>query len=151
MLAEHSPLERMRVAPTAVRRLVIDDNAQAATRHALEEYALLLDPTPRAMKRFVMQYSMFRAVRTAEGSVIPTGPLALWTVLHTRWPLLAELLQATPEAVQFFEGPATRIPPSVPEDLRRVFTDPPVALREVMNHVAGPLDEATIREASGQA
>ncbi len=103
------------------------------------------------MKRFVMAYSMLRAVRTAEGSVIGTGPLALWTILQTRWPMLASYLQASPEAVRLFAVPADRIPAATPVRLVPLFTEPTADLRAVMNHQDGPLDARTIRECSGQA
>jgi hypothetical protein len=103
------------------------------------------------MKRFVMAYSMLRAVRLAEGSVVGVGPLALWTILQTRWPLLATHLQASPEAVCLFQVPADQIPGSTPAELVRLFADPPGELRAVMNHPDGPLDAQTIRECSGQA
>jgi hypothetical protein len=74
---------------------VTEPGARADTEHALERYASLLAPTPRAMKRFIMSYSMLRAVRTAEGSVVGRGPLALWTILWNRWPVLADHLQCT--------------------------------------------------------
>jgi KAP family P-loop domain len=151
VLAAATPIERVKAAPDAVRLLVVDDRARAVTSHALEQYAELLDPTPRAMKRFVMEYFMLRAVRTAEGSVVKRGPLALWTIVLTRWPLLAEFLRNSPPSVQLFGSSPTQIPSSVPADLIDLFLDPPQDLRNVMNHPHGPLDAKRIREASGQA
>lgn len=151
VLAGAPAIERIKAADTAIDKLVVQPDAQHATRHALEPYAPLLDPTPRAMKRFVMAYSLLRAVRLAEGSVVGVGPLALWTVLRTRWPMLASFLQESPEAVGLFAVPADRIPASTPPELVPLFTDPPGDLRAVMNHPDGPLDAPTIRACSGQA
>jgi hypothetical protein len=95
VLAAAPPVERVRAAGAAIDRLVTEPGARADTEHALERYASLLAPTPRAMKRFIMSYSMLRAVRTAEGSVVGRGPLALWTILWNRWPVLADHLQCT--------------------------------------------------------
>jgi hypothetical protein len=138
------------VSQTAIRRLVVAPGAGDATRHALEPFAPLLATTPRAMKRFVMAYSMLRAVRTAEGSVVGLGPLALWTIIITRWPTLADYLQNSPESIRLFTLPPNRIPSTTPNDLIPLFTDPPYELRLIMNHPAGPLNVATIRECSGQ-
>jgi hypothetical protein len=151
VLASGSVMQRIRASQVAIDRLVVQPGAQDSTRHALEPYASLLDPTPRAMKRFVMAYSMLRAVRTAEGSVVGVGPLALWTIRRTRWPMLASFLQSAPEAVRLFTEPAGRIPPTVPAALVPLFTDPPRDLRAVMNHPDGPMDATTISECSGQA
>jgi hypothetical protein len=150
VLAEASRAERLQVADLAIDRLVVEEDAQRNTTHALEPFGELLDPTPRAMKRFVMAYSVLRAVRTAEGSVVGLGPLALWTVVLTRWPLLAEHLQTDPTAVRFFGVPPEWRAGPVPTELASLFEDPPEELRAVMNHVAGPLDASTIRKCSGQ-
>jgi hypothetical protein len=150
VLARASPADRLQVADQAIRRLVVEAGAEQETKHALEPFGPLLDPTPRAMKRFAMAYSVLRAVRTAEGSVVDVGPLALWTVVVTRWPLLAEFLQADPAAVGLFSAPAERIRSDVPPELRALFENPPDNLRAVMNHEAGPLDAPLIRECCGQ-
>ena len=102
------------------------------------------------MKRFVMAYSMLRAVRAAEASVVGVGPLALWTVLVTRWPMLAGYLQATPVAVRQFRVAADRLPASMPPELVPLFSDPPEELRSVMNHEAGRLDKRTTRMCCGE-
>jgi hypothetical protein len=150
LLADASPADRLQVADVAIDRLVVERDAREETAHALEPFGPFLDPTPRAMKRFVMAYSVLRAVRTAEGCVVGVGPLALWTVVVTRWPLLAEYLQANPAAVRIFAVPAERIGSSVPAELTSLFQSPPDDLRKVMNHAAGPLDEDKIRECCGQ-
>ncbi|MFG1944379.1 P-loop NTPase fold protein [Nonomuraea sp. NPDC048826] len=151
ILAGAPVADRIEAAEVAIARMVTADDAVLETEHILQPYAGLLDRTPRSMKRFVMAYSMLRAVRLAEGNVVGPGPLALWTVLLTRWPLLADYLQTWPEAVRLFSVPAERMPPSVPEELVPLFTDPPDGLRAVMNHPDGPLDERRIRACSGQA
>jgi hypothetical protein len=103
------------------------------------------------LKRFVIAYSMLRAVRTAEGWVVGVGPLALWTILQTRWPTLANHLQYEPEAVRLFRTPADRLPASTPAELVSLFSDPPSELRAVMNHPDGPLDVRPIAACCGQA
>ncbi len=145
-----SPDDRLQVADVAVDRIVLGPDAQAATEHALARFAPLLDPTPRVMKRFLMAYSMMRAVRTAEGSAVGVGPLALWTILEARWPLLAEHLKVDPDAVRLFHRPSEEIGRSLPTAVAALVEHPPDALRAVMNHEAGPLDAETIRAACGQ-
>jgi len=93
---------------------------------------------------------MLHAVRLAEGSVLETGPLALWTILQIRWPMLGSFLQSTPDAVQLFDAPLERVAAGVPAALVTLFTNPPADLRAVMNHPDGPLDARKIAESSGQ-
>jgi hypothetical protein len=151
VLASVPALDRIKASDVAIERLVVEQQAQQHTRHVLEPFAPLLDPTPRALKRFVMAYSMLRAVRTAEGSVVGIGPLALWTVLLTRWPLLAQYLQDNPQAVRLFALAPDQVSVSTPAELVPLFNDPPEELRAVMNHAAGPLNEETLRRCNGQS
>jgi hypothetical protein len=58
--------------------------------HLLEDYSDLLDPNPRAAKRFLMAYSVNFASRLAEGGDFDSQTLALWTLLAIRWPALAD-------------------------------------------------------------
>ena len=151
VLATASPLERVRASDVAIDRLVVESGAREETKHALEPYAYLLQPTPRAMKRFIMSYSMLRAVRSAEGSVVPLGLLALWTILQNRWPLLADHLQEHPEDVKLFQERPEQFDSSVPEEIALLFTNPPNSLRDVMNHLDGPLTTQAIQECCGQS
>jgi hypothetical protein len=59
-------------------------------KHLLEDFAGLIEPNPRAAKRFVMTYNFLVASRVAEGSDADGASLALWAVLATRWPALAD-------------------------------------------------------------
>jgi hypothetical protein len=150
VLADAPPGERVRAAGIAIERLVTEPGAQADTEHVLEPYAPLLAPTPRAMKRFLLSYSMLRAVRTAEGSVVGVGPLALWTILRNRWPLLADHLEQDPEAVTLFRQQPEQFSDSMPPAIVPLFTDPPDSLKAVMNHPDGPLTAEIIQECCGQ-
>ena len=150
MLAKVEPEQRIMVSDAAIRRVVLDETARAATSHALEAYAALVGDTPRAMKRFVMSYDVLRAVRFVEGSVVAIGPLALWTVLSMRWPLLAEHLSRHPDDVRYFGAPRD-MPPRIDTALVELFVDPGEELTAVMNHSDGPLVETVIRDCCGAA
>ncbi len=76
----------------AIQRLVIDEDEQTGARHILKPVAATVDPTPRSLRGYLMAYSMLRAVRRAEGSTARMRPLALWTVVVSRWPTLGEHL-----------------------------------------------------------
>jgi hypothetical protein len=102
------------------------------------------------MKRFVMAYSIARAVSVAEGNVVDLEPLALWTILKLRWPLLAEHLQAEPEDVKYFKKPKEQLPPWIPGSLVSLFTEPSNDLRDVMNNEnGGPLTAPVIHHCCG--
>jgi KAP family P-loop domain len=62
-------------------------------RHLLEQYAPLLEPNPRAAKRFIMAYNLGFAARLSELEPVDSRTLALWTVVATRWPALADWIR----------------------------------------------------------
>jgi hypothetical protein len=70
-----------------------------AAEHALTPFEDYLEPNPRSIKLFVNSYGVLRSLRTLEEIFVPSGPLALWTVVETRWPHLADLLRAHPDAI----------------------------------------------------
>jgi hypothetical protein len=96
----------------------------------------MLEPNPRAMKRFVNAFGLARVVLTLEDALVPFDVLARWTILSTRWPLLADRLREHPEEIELAGTDA----PGVPEALRALL-----ASREVAE-VAGELTAAQIHE-----
>lgn len=128
VLGDASPEVRDRVAADAVDQLSTSLVA-SSTEHWLQQFAVLLPPNPRAMKRFVNDYSILRMVRTLEANAVPMAPLALWTIIETRWPSLADCLRAHPQAVRIVDQTAV-IPDSqqtidgVPADLQDLLGSP---------------------------
>lgn len=144
-LAKADPQVREIVAAQAVER-ILDAGVQDVSRHALAKFSRLLHSNPRAMKRFVNTYTVLRAVRVLEGSLVPTDTLALWTLLRIRWPELADHLEAHPEAVdQIMEGSDAQ---DLPESLRELAASED--LHDVLCGVPGvTLTPDMIRACSG--
>lgn len=145
-LRSASPAVRGRVAGAAVEQLATPE-VVAATEHSLQRFRPLLMPNPRSMKRFVNSYSALRDVRIMEGNLVQREPLALWTVLETRWPSLADHLRTAPDAIELLGKSADELQ-AVPSELRPLFTDP--ALRRLANFDhGGPLTPAVISACCG--
>jgi hypothetical protein len=104
-------------------------------------------PNPRGMKRFVNSYSALRDVRIMEGNQVLREPLALWTILETRWPSLADYLRTAPEAIELLGNPADELE-AVPSELRILFADPAVIRLANFDH-GGPLTPAAINACCG--
>lgn len=133
---DSAPLEaRAALAPQAVEQLS-EPGVAAHTEHVLQTYADLLDPNPRSMKRFLLAYSINRAVRTVEGSAVNRDPLARWTILTLRWPELAERLRRDPELIEDDRY-------GLPQELQEMLDDGSV------HDVAGPLTPESIRASMG--
>ena len=137
---------RDRVAGTAVEKLTTPEVA-AAMEHSLQRFGPLLTSNPRSMKRFVNTYSVLRAVRTLENNPVRSEPLALWTIIETWWPSLADHLRTRPEAIKLVGKPAAELD-AIPADLRSLFSDPTVRRLAQFEH-GGPLTPELIRACCG--
>jgi hypothetical protein len=147
-LKSASPPVRQVLAPEAVAKLT-DPQVEAATEHALEKFAGLLEPNPRSMKRFVNAFGVARVVLTLENRLVPTNSLALWTILEGRWPILADHLRSHPEAVRFV-GNVNGVPPNTPEEVRSLYSLTDVA-ELVSFRPGGPLTSELIRACASGA
>jgi hypothetical protein len=145
-LRSASPAVRDRVAAAAVQRLTTPEVA-AATEHALQRFVPLLAANPRSMKRFINDYSILRAVRTLEGNPVRSQPLALWAILGTQWPALADYLRVRPEAIEQLGNPIADLD-NIPAVLRSLFGDPNVRRLADFEH-GGPLTPELIRSCCG--
>jgi hypothetical protein len=144
--AAHSisdPVARMEVLGDAAVRFS-ERGIEEVAQHALARYSAFLEPNPRSMKLFVNTYGVLRSLRTLEEVFVPTGPLALWTVLEIRWPFLADYLRAHPEAVDASNGDG------VPEEIKVLLQDPTGSLVLKDAH-SGPLTIDLIRVCAGVA
>jgi hypothetical protein len=143
-----SPEVRDRVAEIAVKQLTTPE-VETATEHSLQRFGPLLEANPRSMKRFVNAYSVLRTVRTLEGNHVAGEPLALWSILETRWPGLADHLRDNPRTIELLGKPAAKLD-VVPEGLRALLNHP--AIRQVANFEhGGPLTAELIRACCGAA
>jgi hypothetical protein len=153
VLRSTTPLERIEVAEAALEQLTSSESSGGPeAHHALERFAPLLEPNPRSVRRFLMAFSVIRAARLAEGNPVATEPLALWTIVTVRWPLLAEFLTDNPERVDLFNASTSQLDSRVPGDVGDLLAHPTDELRQVFNHsVGGPLRADVIRQCAGLA
>lgn len=135
------PIKEQAVRKAAVKRLAAPEVAKR-TEHDLQDFAPLLEPNPRAMKRLLTAYADQRAIATLVGVNIVMKQLALWTIVVLRWPLLAEYLEDHPEMVGYIGGP---VQDSIPEDLHKLFGDEEVHGVIRGKDVGISLDESAIR------
>jgi hypothetical protein len=109
----------------------------------LQQFAPLLEPNPRAIKRFVNA----RATQILEDVVVPRDQLALWTVVRVRWPALADYLRTAPKAIDpLLRG--TEPPAGAPPELAQLFGAVDV-LDVVQSERGDPLTAASVRVCCG--
>ena len=137
-LSRGSPAERRAARAVAVRKLSTPELVQA-TEHTLSRFAPLLEPNPRAMKRLVNAYGVERALQIIGGHSTaldyPRERLALWTILKSRWPLLADFLADEPDTIeQLKKG---EVPPEVAAAAARPYLAALFADDEVHRVVSG--------------
>ncbi|MDQ8042953.1 MAG: P-loop NTPase fold protein [Brevundimonas sp.] len=138
-----APQTRQRLAAAALDVRRDDPLRVARQRHLLEEYTSLLEPNPRAAKRFLMAYNLAFAARVCELEPVDPRTLALWTVVATRWPTLAEWVRGRLPDLDI--GPEGE-----PDHVSHLLDDPHV--QAVLNStLGGPLDRAMVMRCCGLA
>lgn len=144
---DDTPSFRFALLGQAVKQMAQPDVVERL-EHALSPFADLLDPNPRAMKRFVNAFGVERSLRTMEQRWPTLEQLARWTILLLRWPGLATVLRTDPDAVALVGTPVRG---AAPDDVRRLFTDPDVirVIKGSDPQHGAPLDAAAIRECAG--
>lgn len=147
--SRHDPLRQRAMRVAAAKRMLTPE-VQRHTEHALQPYANLLEPNPRAMKRLVNAFGFQQAVNWLSERDVPQHPLVLWTLIQMRWPLLADNLARYPDSLTAIgeENPPTQ----VPDNLRDLFRSPEVLAVVQGRHtglVASPLTPEQIRRIVG--
>jgi len=87
----------IQAARAAAASRITSPEAAVETEHRLRDFASLIEPNPRSMKRLVNAYGMHQATLFLSGRVTEPGPLARWTIVELRWPLLADFLATRPK------------------------------------------------------
>jgi KAP family P-loop domain len=143
--SEQDPIKSHVLREEAIK-LLATPAGQQQTYHMLLPFAALLEPNPRAMKRFVNAYGAHRDINILAGAPIELPVLARWTILNLRWPLLAHYLAA--RVSETTDNAPIRLT-GIPENLSKLFKTADV------QHVIGdtqygaPLDARAIRECIG--
>lgn len=141
-----SPEARDRVSEETVERLTAPE-IERETEHNLQRFAPLLQSNPRSTKRFLNNYAMHRSVSVLEGIPLASETLALWTILETRWPSLADYLRESPETLALADGdngPDSKLPP----EIKLLLAEP--AVRQLISfEYGGPLTPDLVRSCCG--
>lgn len=142
-------LGRKRALQAAVARRLVSAKASRATEHVLQEFAPLLEANPRAMKRLVNAYGFNKAISLLADQDLDVGPLARWTIVEMRWPVLARRLEHAPELADSIGVTSAAVDSE--GDLADLFQDSEVieVIRGQTSGGAAPLDTASLREILG--
>ncbi len=97
---------------------------QKKLEHRLRPFAALLEPNPRSMKRLVNAVAIARARCILEGRAVGLEPLARWTIIELRWPLVAAWLAEMPERIGKLGTARSRAALAPPPAIASVLTAP---------------------------
>ncbi|PWB50717.1 MAG: hypothetical protein C3F06_11660 [Candidatus Methanoperedenaceae archaeon] len=143
-MSSNDPIYDQAIREAAIVRLAEKDVEENTEEHILKQFADLMEPNPRSMKRFANSYGVQMAMDIMRGGSMETEKLALWTIILLRWPLLAEFLEEHPEMVEFIGNES--IPDDrIPQHLQRLFMDSNIIDVIKGKGVGVMLDEDTIR------
>jgi hypothetical protein len=110
---------------SAAVRQTAEKKIEEETEVYLRDFASLLEPNPRAIKRLVNAYGIYRALAILSGlnTFDPAGKeqFVLWIILSLRWPMLAEYLEEHPAMVAAFIKSKAKT--NVPESLQPLIED----------------------------
>jgi KAP-like P-loop domain-containing protein len=111
-------------------------DAESETREFLSEFSYLLDRNPRAMKKLVNAYGIMRdkgiikdiikikGMKVDDEDKLVHQKLVRWTILNSRWPILAEYLEDHPTMIKYVYGNDEDIIHSgIPNNLQGLFQD----------------------------
>lgn len=111
--------------------------------HTLMPYSNLLEPNPRSMKLLVNSYSANRALSILSDVKIELHQLALWTILNSRWPQLADYLVEKPERLSDLEQQKTD---DFPETIKALVTNDEVLAVVQGSSTHMPLTKQTLEQ-----
>jgi Cdc6-like AAA superfamily ATPase len=140
--SSHRPFfEQRAIREEAVVRLAAPD-VLARLEHTLKPYSALLEPNPRGMKLLVNAYSANRALAILSEVNVELHQLALWTILSSRWPELADHLAEHPEMLETNADAST----DLPENLKPLWKDRSVAQVVKGDSMRAPLSAETLKQ-----
>lgn len=125
---DQSVLMHREIVEKAVVRLASPE-VEERLEHFLVPYSEFLEANPRAMKRLVNSYSANRALDFLSETRIDQHQLALWTIIQSRWPQLAEELEKDPRLINMI-GPKDGLK-DVSDDLKASFEGLPDELKNL--------------------
>ncbi len=105
----------------AAAKQITGIEAQRQAEHWLKRFADMLEPNPRAMKRFVNDYILHVATHFLEDREVQREQLARWKIIELRWPLLADLLASSPGLVADLAKGQLPANSDVDDDLKALF------------------------------
>lgn len=119
------------------------------TVHFLSNFAKLMDPNPRSIKRFVTFYGVLRAMAILSDESIVSNlkkrsQLALWTIVKMRWPLLADYLEEYPMYLENFKSGRSK--KAIHPDVIDLVKDEEVKAVLKGNDINVELDEEALRQ-----
>jgi hypothetical protein len=122
---------------------------EATTEYYLRKFAPLLEPNPRAMKRLVTAYGVYRALAMHEDvDLIDTedkrDQFVLWIILKLRWPLLEEYLMENPDKIDDLRSYYGQKSTPLPVKLRHFAKDKDVEQFLTDNKIGFKLDKAAL-------
>lgn len=124
---ESAPVEQQ----AALRAVAVEQSyapeAQKQLEHRLRPFATLLEPNPRSMKRLVNAVAIARARCLLEGRAVALEPLARWTIIELRWPLVATWLADAPERIGQLGSAEARTTLAPPPAILSVLESPTFA------------------------
>ncbi len=143
MKTDGDPVYVQTVRNLAIRKLE-EPKQESETVFMLQKFHHLLESNPRAIKRLLNTFVIYRAMLIIQGIELDFEILVLWVILMMRWPILSEYISRHPDLVEHLSD-VTNFQ-DIPEKLKLLLSN-----EDLINVVKGKdigkiLDAKAIRQ-----
>jgi hypothetical protein len=140
-----SPIYVQTARNVAIRKLE-EPRQESETEFMLLKFHHLLEPNPRAIKRLLNIFVIYRAILIIEGIELDFEILVLWIILMMRWPIFSEYLSRHPHLVNHLSDNSLTNFPDMSQELKLLLHN-----NDLINVINGygtntKLDEKAIRQ-----
>jgi hypothetical protein len=110
--------EYVQIARDVAIQKLEEPQQESQTESMLQNFHHLLEKNPRAIKRLLNTFVIYRAIIIIKGIELDFEILVLWVILMMRWPILSEYISRNPSIVNHLSDKSFTAFPDLPEELK---------------------------------
>ena len=145
MTREGDPIYVQTARNISVRKLE-EPKQESETELMLQKFHHLLESNPRAIKRLLNTFVIYRAILIIQGIKFDFEILALWVILMMRWPILSDYISKHPDLLNHLSDESLTGFPDMPEKLKLLLSNKDFIRIVNGDGINTNLDETAIRQ-----
>jgi hypothetical protein len=145
MTREGDPMYVQTARNIAIRKLE-EPKQELETEFMLQKFYHLFESNPRAIKRLLNTFVLYRAILIIQGIKLDLEILVLWVILMMRWPKLSEYIYGHPDILNHLSDESFSSFPDLPKKLKLLLHNEDFIRIVNGEGVNRNLDETAIRQ-----